>query len=134
MIYRDPLWKALDFVVNISPAQETGSFLKIGFTLSKSPNLHRAYLATVHKRMSMTVAKFSLNYSGVLNKGASKFLDFSLRDNLLFHSSGLLYFQFFYWFGQLMVLWKLTMRHNSLLQGRSIVGLSNNDTSLSNVF
>ena len=45
--------------------------------------------------MSMTVAKFSLNYSGVLNKGASKFLDVSLRDNLLFHSVGLLYFQFF---------------------------------------
>ena len=38
------LWKGLESFVNILSAQETGRILKIGFTLSKRPNLHRVYL------------------------------------------------------------------------------------------
>ena len=37
-----PLWKDLDLVVCIAPAQETGKILKIGFDLSKWPYLQRA--------------------------------------------------------------------------------------------
>ena len=42
-----PLWKGLEPLVNILSAQETGSFLKIDFALSKWPNLHRVYLIRV---------------------------------------------------------------------------------------
>ena len=40
-------WKNLDSVANIVSVQETGSILKIGFSLSKRPYFNRAYLVTV---------------------------------------------------------------------------------------
>ena len=44
-----PLWKDLESVNNIVSAQETGNILKIGFVLSKRPQLHRAFMVTIFR-------------------------------------------------------------------------------------
>ena len=44
--------------------QGSCSIYRVGFALSKTPHLHRAYLVTVRKRKSMTVCKlFSLMWN-----------------------------------------------------------------------
>ena len=49
---------SLEFLL-ISSVQKTGSILKIGFALSKSPNIHRTYLVTVCNQKLIAV-----NYTG----------------------------------------------------------------------
>ena len=51
-----PLWKDFDFIINKVSAQETRSILKIGFALSKLPQLHRAYVLGVCNNLGSTVS------------------------------------------------------------------------------
>ena len=54
----DPIllaWKDLIRFPKHTKIQESGSFFRVGFVLSMTPHLHRAYLVTVCKRKSMTV-------------------------------------------------------------------------------
>ena len=53
-----PLWKDIDSVANISSAQEIKSIQEIVFALLKSPNLHRAYLATTCNQRLIAVKEF----------------------------------------------------------------------------
>ena len=48
-------WKDLIPFPKYNKIQESGSIFRVGFALSKTPHLHRAYLVTVRKRKSMTV-------------------------------------------------------------------------------
>ena len=61
--------KDLNLLKKFTKNEETCSFLKADFALSKSTHLHRAYLLTLRKQMSMTVSKgeylhllFELNF------------------------------------------------------------------------
>ena len=56
-----PLWKDFNPVINIVSAQEISSILKIGFALSKSPNIRRAYLVSVcnQQLLAELVQKFT---------------------------------------------------------------------------
>ena len=60
----DPIflaWKDLIRSLKCTKIQESNSIFRVGFALSKTPHLHRAYLVTVRKRKSMTVRTYRVN-------------------------------------------------------------------------
>ena len=64
------LLKDLDLVIKIFSAQENGRILKMAFTLSKQPHLHRPYSITIsrHFLLALCIQLLTSDYIRLLNK------------------------------------------------------------------